>query len=116
MIASCSDDHTVRLWSSSTLQASARLEGHTAIVWSVAFSPNGTLLVSTSEDKTVRVWDAVNFTQVAELGAHYVDIESFFATFSLDGKAILTRLWDEGISWVCNDEDDSEHFSHARVA
>jgi WD40 repeat protein len=116
LIASCSDDHTVRLWSPSTLQESARLEGHTAVVWSVAFSPNGARLVSTSEDQTVRVWDTVNFTQVAELGAHHVNIGSFLATFSLDGKAILTRLGDYGPSYICNDEDDSEHFFHVRDA
>jgi WD40 repeat protein len=116
VIASCSYDHTVRLWSSSTFQESARLEGHRDTVWSVVFSPNGTRLVSTSEDKTVRVWDAVNFTQVVELEAHHTYIDVFFATFSLDGKAILTRVWDHGPSWVCDDEDDSEHILHARDA
>jgi WD40 repeat protein len=116
LIASCSLDHTVRLWSSSTLQESARLEGHRDIVWSVAFSPNGTRLVSTSEDQTIRLWDVVNFTQVAELGVRHTKIAAFFATFSLDGKAILTRLWDDGPSWLCDDEDDSEHFFHVRDA
>jgi WD40 repeat protein len=116
LIASCSEDHTVRLWSSSKFQESARLEGHTAAVWSVACSPNGNRLASTSEDQTVRVWNAVDFTQVAELEAHHVDIKSFHATFSLDGKAILTRVRDYGPSWVCNDEDDSEHFFHIRDA
>jgi WD40 repeat protein len=115
-IASCSRDHTVRLWSSSTFQESARLEGHRDIVWSVAFSPNGTRLVSTSEDKTVRVWDAVNFTQVAALEAHHPKITSFYATFSLDGKAILTRLSNNGPSWVCNDEDESQYLFHVRDA
>jgi WD40 repeat protein len=112
LIASCSRDHTVRLWSPLTLQESARLEGHSDIVWSIAFSPNGTRLVSTSEDQTVRVWDVVKFTLVAELGAHHRDIVSFLATFSLDGKAIVTRLWDHGFSWVCSDEDDSENSYH----
>jgi WD40 repeat protein len=116
LIASCSYDHTVRLWSSSTLRECARLEGHRDTVWSVAFSPNGARLVSTSEDRTVCVWDAVNFTQVAELEAHHLNIALFFATFSVDGKAILTRLWDDGPSWVCDDEDDSEHFFHVRDA
>jgi WD40 repeat protein len=110
LIASGSYDRTVRLWSSSTLQECARLEGHRDTVWSVAFSPNGTWLVSTSEDETVRVWDAVNFTQVAELEAHHPDIYTLYATFSLDGKAILTRLRDNGPSWVCSDENDSAHF------
>jgi WD40 repeat protein len=116
LIASCSLDQTVRLWSLSTFQVSARLEGHRDTVWSVAFSPNGTRLVSTSADQTVRVWDAVKFTQVAELGYHARNIAVFYATFSLDGKAILTRPRDKGPSWVCNDEDDSEHCFHVRDA
>jgi WD40 repeat protein len=92
------------------------LEGHRDAVWSVAFSPNGTRLVSTSADETVRVWDTVNFTQVAELEAHHRNINLFFATFSLDSKAILMRLWDHGPSWICDDEDDSENSFHARDA
>jgi hypothetical protein len=60
------------------------------------------------------VWDAVKYTQVAELEAHHVNIDSFFATFSLDGKAILTRRWDDGPSWVCSDKNDGEEFFHFR--
>jgi WD40 repeat protein len=108
MIASCSFDHTVRLWSSSTLQELACLEGHTNRVWCVAFSPNGIWLVSMSQDETVRVWDTVNFTQVAELEVHHQHINSLFTTFSVDGKAILTRLWNDGMAWVCSDGDGSE--------
>jgi hypothetical protein len=35
----------------------ARLEGHANYVWSLAFSPDGTSLVSGSGDSTVRRWD-----------------------------------------------------------
>jgi WD40 repeat protein len=115
-IASCSDDQTVRLWTSSTFQESARLEGHRDVVWSVAFSPNGSRLVSTSDDKTFRVWDVINFTQVAVLGAHHPAIDSFFATFSFDGKAILTRFRSDGPSWVCSGNNNGEHFFHVRDA
>jgi WD40 repeat protein len=113
LIASCSGDYTVRLWSSFTFQELACLEGHRDIVWSVAFSSQGTRVVSVSDDKTVRVWDAVSFTQLAELDlvAHSQDIRSFLAFFSLDDKAILTRLWDDGPAWVCSNESFCKHIS-----
>jgi WD40 repeat protein len=116
LIASCSYDHTVRLWSSTTLQEAALLEGHGDAVWSVAFSLHSTRLVSTSDDETVRVWDTVNCTQLAQLGAPHPDVASFFATFSLDGRTILTRLRDDGPIWVRSDEDDGDHSHHVHDA
>ena len=59
VVASGSDDETVRLWDAVTGAALQTLEGHRGRVYSVAFSPDGKVVASGSADKTVRLWDAV---------------------------------------------------------
>jgi len=46
------------VWDAATGEEIVELRGHRSFVWSVAFSPDGTRLVSGSGDGTVRVWDA----------------------------------------------------------
>ena len=56
------EDGTVHLWTwdpttgHSLLASPLLLIGHTKAVTSVAFSPDGTLLVTTSEDGTAKLW------------------------------------------------------------
>ena len=56
LLASGSDDKTIRLWEVSTGNCLKTLVGHTNYVMSVYFDGKG-LLASGSGDRTIRLWE-----------------------------------------------------------
>ena len=66
----------------------AVLRGHTATVRSVAFSADGSKLLTTSEDGSARVWDAERGAALATLGGH--GNATVVAAFSPNGDMIAT--------------------------
>jgi WD40 repeat protein len=75
------------------------LIGHTDMVYSVEFSPNGRLLVAGSGDKSVRLWDATTGKTLRRLRGHRSSVNS--VAFSPDGNQIVSgsddnsiRVWD----------------------
>ncbi len=60
MLASGSNDSTIKLWDVASGREVRTLSGHTSDVWSVAFSPDGRTLASGSRDKTIKLWDVAS--------------------------------------------------------
>jgi U3 small nucleolar RNA-associated protein 13 len=74
MIASSSQDKTIKIWNSSDLMLVLTLTGHKKGVWDCSFSPVDKLLVSASGDKTVKVWNLTNGTCIATLSGHLTSL------------------------------------------
>ena len=75
------------------------MTGHTSMVYSAAFSPDGLKIVSASRDYTVRVWSAATGDCEQTLRGHTSYVYS--AAFSPEGRQIVSasqdktvRVWD----------------------
>ncbi len=77
-----------------------RLEGHTATVTSIAFSPDGKLLASASMDKTIRLWEVRSGNQIKVLQGGKFPVEDVPRTgvaFFPDGKMLASCGADENV-------------------
>ncbi len=99
ILATGSNDRTVRLWDLNGKPIGQACVGHSDSVTSVTFSPDGKILATGSNDRTVRLWDCKGNL----IGKEFVGHESFVSSiaFSPSGKMILSgsgdhtvRLWD----------------------
>ncbi len=97
LLATVSDDHTVRLWDPAAPSQSRVFAGHTDEVWGATFSRDGAQLITTSKDRTVRIWDVKTGASRALLGHTAPVTEAQFA-----GPDVLVssadddtaRIWD----------------------
>jgi WD40 repeat protein len=62
LLASGSDDRTIKFWDVATGEELATLQGHAKRVNSLAFTPDGKKLLSGSTDKTVSLWGVADRT------------------------------------------------------
>jgi serine/threonine protein kinase/WD40 repeat protein len=74
IVASGSEDHTIRLSDVATGDCVATLVGHQADVNCVAFSPDRRHLASASDDGSVRVWDVKNPSSCTVLDGHETEV------------------------------------------
>ena len=116
ILASCSDDQTVKLWDLDQLDFKEKpisiLEDYEFWVSSVSFSADGKTLASASYDKTIRLWDVEVLIGDNREGKAYPvilrkhDQAVTSAAFSSDGKYLASGSFDNGvIVWMARAED-----------
>ncbi len=99
ILASGSDDGSIRLWDTRTSKHLRTMTEDTSLITNVVFSRNGKMLTSSSKDNTIRLWDTQTGEIRKTLKGHADKIFSIW--LSGDGKILASasrdntiRLWD----------------------
>ncbi|MFB2837789.1 eIF2A-related protein [Floridanema evergladense] len=99
LIATASEDKTVKLWSHSGKKITT-LNGHSDSVTSLAFSPNSKILASGGKDKKIILWNS-DGTQINTLEGHEDGVTDL--CFSPDGQIIASASEDNTVRLWKND-------------
>ncbi|WP_345341168.1 AAA family ATPase [Rhodococcus olei] len=100
VMATSSDDRSVRLWDMSNRAAPVPLPPVPAefgdVVHSVAFAPDGRTLAASSDDGVIRIFDTSDVTAVRQIGAPVQAHTGAIWTiaFAADGATLASASWD----------------------
>src|SRR3954469_20254986 len=90
------------LCSPAVAQAPTELKGHTGLIYSLAFSPDGKLLATAGFDNTVKLWDFATGKEVRTLSGHTGPV--YCVAFSRDGATLASSSLDQSIRlWTVAD-------------
>merc|ERR1712216_1088281 len=70
ILASCSDDKTIKIWNIESGACQSTLTGHSDSVFSVCFISDGKQIASGSWDTTVKIWNASSGELQSTLAGH----------------------------------------------
>jgi WD40 repeat protein len=114
ILASPSNDRTIRLWDTESGEPRCTLEGHTKVVNSVAWSPDGRTLASVSLDRTIRLWDAKS-GEPCPTPERYPS-KLYSVAWSPDGRTLASGplyepipLWDADSGVLCGKLEGHDH-------
>lgn len=86
LVATCSSDHSVRLWDTATGSLSGAPLAHSGWVFNAQFSKNGQRLLTASSDKQARIWDVATRTAILATREH---ADQVFSVNFLPGEDIF---------------------------
>jgi U3 small nucleolar RNA-associated protein 13 len=113
VVASGSQDRSIKLWNPTDLTPIATLTGHKRGVWRVVFSPVDRCLLSASADRTLRLWSLQDHSCIRTFQGHTSSV--LCAKFVNRGMQVLSgaadgvlKLWTIR-SGECENSFDGEH-------
>jgi WD40 repeat protein/sulfur carrier protein ThiS len=104
------EDFNVAIWDVANGIIVYALEGHTAGLTDVDWSPTGTRLISSSLDSTVKIWDAVSGTLIGNFTDHTGPV--YDVHWASDGRIAsasedkTVKMWDSNTSIVSDEYAD----------
>jgi len=115
LIASGSNDLSIKLWDLETRKVVSTLHGPTEDIYDLAFSPDGRLLVACSKDKSARIYDVGEEKLLHILKGHQAMVME--AEFSPDGLYLVTASADHSmILWDVASGEKIHHFLDVEAA
>jgi class 3 adenylate cyclase/GTPase SAR1 family protein len=105
MLASSSNDKTMRLWNAEMGNCLHTLKGHENTVNSVAFDSVGGILASGSWDSTVKLWEVSSGRLLRTLEGHQksvysVAFDSAGSTLASGSRDNTIKLWEVSSGWL----------------
>ena len=97
LLASTSDDKSIRLWQLPNGTACGEFLGHTGAVKAVAFYPHHPILASGSQDRSIKLWDCQTEQVIQTLVGHSGTVNAL--AFSPDAEILASGSSDKTVKF-----------------